>query len=50
MRLIGHRGASAAAPENTLGSVRAALGAGAGFEVDLLDDPLDKSLEIENLR
>ena len=35
MRLIGHRGASAAAPENTIGSVRAALGAGAGFEVDL---------------
>ena len=36
MRLIGHRGASAVAPENTLASVRSALASGGdGFEVDI---------------
>ena len=35
MRLLGHRGASHVAPENTLAAVRAALDAGVGFEVDL---------------
>ena len=35
MRIIGHRGASATAPENTLAAVRQALNAGVGFEVDL---------------
>ena len=35
VRLIGHRGASASAPENTLASVRAAFEHGVGAEVDL---------------
>lgn len=36
MRLVGHRGASCAAPENTLAAFRAALAAGAsGFELDI---------------
>ena len=35
MQLIGHRGASAIWPENTLQSTRAALTSGCGFEVDL---------------
>ena len=35
MRIIGHRGASHIAPENTLASVRAALDAGVAFEIDL---------------
>lgn len=35
MRLIGHRGASAVLPENTLRAMQAALDAGAGFETDL---------------
>ncbi len=35
MRLIGHRGASHVAPENTLGAFRHALECGAGIEMDL---------------
>ena len=35
MRIIGHRGASHVAPENTLASVRLALSHGCGFEVDI---------------
>ena len=35
MRIVGHRGASHTAPENTLASVRSALDDGHGFEVDL---------------
>eukprot|EP00966_Prymnesium_polylepis_P071786 1667312-Prymnesium_polylepis.1 len=35
MRIIGHRGASAVAPENTLRAVRTALASGMGVEVDL---------------
>eukprot|EP00966_Prymnesium_polylepis_P025365 584955-Prymnesium_polylepis.2 len=35
MRVIGHRGASAVRPENTLCAFRTALDAGAGFEMDL---------------
>jgi len=35
MRFIGHRGASHTLPENTVRSVRGALQAGLGFEVDL---------------
>lgn len=35
MRFIGHRGASAIAPENTLHAVHEALKNGVGFEVDL---------------
>lgn len=35
MRIIGHRGGSHTTPENTLASVRAALDADVGFEVDL---------------
>lgn len=35
MRLIGHRGASHVAPENTLAAFRLALESGAGFEMDL---------------
>ena len=35
MRIIGHRGASHVAPENTLAAVRLALDAGVAFEIDL---------------
>ena len=35
MHFIGHRGASAVAPENTLKAVRMALEGGYGFEIDL---------------
>ena len=35
MRLVGHRGASATFPENTLPAFRQALEMGAGFEMDL---------------
>jgi glycerophosphoryl diester phosphodiesterase len=35
MRFIGHRGASHSLPENTLRSIRGAMYAGMGFEVDL---------------
>ena len=35
MRLIGHRGASHVAPENTLAALHLALANGCGFEVDL---------------
>jgi glycerophosphoryl diester phosphodiesterase len=35
MGIMGHRGASAIAPENTLQSVRLALQSGVGFEIDL---------------
>lgn len=35
MRLIGHRGASHVAPENTLASIRASLERSDGFELDL---------------
>jgi glycerophosphoryl diester phosphodiesterase len=39
MRFVGHRGASAIAPENTLQAVNLALAVGAGFEVDLQARP-----------
>lgn len=35
MRLIGHRGASHVAPENTLASTRSSLERSDGFELDL---------------
>ena len=35
MQFVGHRGASAIAPENTLKAVQIALEQGMGFEVDL---------------
>jgi len=35
MQIVGHRGASAVAPENTLAAIRSALETGYGFEVDL---------------
>lgn len=35
MRFIGHRGASALEPENTLAAIRMALAKGVGFEIDL---------------
>jgi glycerophosphoryl diester phosphodiesterase len=35
MRFLGHRGASHTLPENTIHSLRGALHAGLGFEVDL---------------
>ena len=35
MRIIGHRGASHVAPENTIAAVRTALDSNVGFEVDL---------------
>ena len=59
MRILGHRGASHTAPENTLASVRSALGDGHGFEVDLQllndgtlivlhDDTLERTAALNN--
>ena len=53
LRIIGHRGASAVSPENTVGAFRAAIAAGAaGFEMDvqLLRDGVPCVLHDDTLR